>query len=173
MSFDFKAEISRIAYWKKLAADHDENGALPWHLPKVGAHSDQIREAQEIVGFEFPVDYAQFLRLANGWKAFHILTDLFGTYDFLNRRHVAETKRHELKSFLENTGLASGDVVVVGASDLDLDVFLLVSPHSKILPGGVIWFASEEVERYRSFSEFFSAMVNYNAMVAQRMATKP
>lgn len=172
MSIDFKAEISRIAYWKQLAADHDKNGALPWHLPKVGASPDQILEAQEMIGFELPADYAQFLGLANGWKAFFVLTDLFGTDDFLNRRHVAAMGRRELRLFTENIGVMTGDVVVIGASDFDLDVFLLVSPHSKFLPGGVIWFASEEVDRYPSFSEFFSAMVNYNARVAQRMAAK-
>jgi hypothetical protein len=172
MSIDFKAEISRIAYWKQFAADHDKTGALPWHLPKVGARPDQILKAQEIVGFEFPADYAQLLSLANGWKAFLVLTDLFGTDDFLNGRHVAAMERRELRLFTESIGVASGDVVVIGASDFDLDVFLLVSPHSKVLPGGVIWFVSEEVDRYPSFSEFFSAMVNYNARAAQRVATK-
>jgi hypothetical protein len=172
MPIDFKVEIARIAYWKQFATDYDKLGAYPRHSPRFGARPDQILAAQEIIGFEFPADYAEFLSLANGWKAFCVLTDLFGTDDFSVGRHVAEMERPELRLFTEKIGLASDTFVVIGASDFDLDVFLLFAPQSKLLPGGVLWFASEEIERYPSFSEFFSAMVNYNARVAQRLAAK-
>ncbi len=66
MTADFKAEIVRIAYWKQLAAQHDKLGALPWHLPKVGATPERIAKLREVVGIDLPDDYTTFLPLADG-----------------------------------------------------------------------------------------------------------
>jgi hypothetical protein len=167
MSYDWKAEIVRVAYWKQIAA-HDP--ALPWHLPRLAASPDMIAAAEAAVGVSFPAEFKQFLGYANGWRNFFIAVDLFGTDDFLAGRAAEVMKRPELRAFIDTTGLLEDEVFVVGATDLDLDVFLLVSPKSKLLPGGVVWFASEEVDRYPTFSDFFAAMVNYNAGTAQEVA---
>ncbi|WP_202799130.1 hypothetical protein, partial [Xanthomonas oryzae] len=66
-------------------------------------------------------------------------------------------------------GFDEDEFVPVGASETDLDVFLHFSPMAKILPGGFLWFANEEVDRFGSFADFFAAMVNYNARIAQRV----
>ena len=170
MTIDWKIEIARIAYWKQVAADHDTKKALPWHLPRVGAKPKSILLAENAVGISFPQQFKEFLGYADGWQGFHVLTDLFGTNDFLEGRSKSVRQRPELASFLEARDLSETEVVPIGASDFDLDVFLLFSNDSKMLPGGVLWFANEEVDRYGSFADFFSAMVNYNAKIAQKLA---
>jgi hypothetical protein len=49
---------------------------------------------------------------------------------------------------------------------------ICVSPASRTLPGGVVWFVNEEVDRYESFGEFFGSMVNYNAIIAKKLSSK-
>lgn len=166
---DWKAEISRIVYWKQLIAENDRLGAYPWHLPKVGAPSEDIAAAEEAVGFSFAPQYEEFLRYANGWQGFVITVDLFGTKDFLDGRVQKVMQRAELSAFAKEQGFDECEFVPIGASETDLDVFLHFSPSAKNLAGGVLWFANEEVDRYESFADFFAAMVNYNARIAQRV----
>lgn len=170
MIADWKAEISRIVYWKQLAADHDKKKALPWHLPRVGAKSETVALTEKEVGTPFPESFKEFLGCADGWLGFYVLTDLFGSKDFLEGRSRRVLQRPELAAFLEANNLGENEVIPIGASDFDLDVFLLFPENSKFLPGGVLWFANEEVARYESFAEFLSTMVNYNARIAQKMA---
>jgi hypothetical protein len=172
MSTDWKAEISRIVYWKQYAAEHDKKKALPWHLPRVGAKPEGIARAETETGFSFPADFKEFLRYADGWQGFHVFTDLFGTKEFLEGKPTSVLQRPELLAFLKANHLTEKEVIPIGASEFDLDVFLLFSLESKMLPSGVLWFASEEVDHYKSFSDFFSAMVNYNARIAQKIAAE-
>jgi|ERR1043166_4861746 hypothetical protein len=170
MTTDWKTEIARIIYWKQIAADHDKDGALPWHLPRVGARSEDISRAEQAVGVPFSQQFKEFLTFADGWQGFHVATDLFGTREFLDGRSTAELQGPELVEFLADNDLTKTEVVVIGASNFDADVFLHISPESRILPGGVLWYAHEEIDRYETFAEFFAAMVNYNARIAQKMA---
>lgn len=166
---DWKAEISRIVYWKQMIAENDRLNAYPWHLPKVGAISEEIAAAEKAVGLSFSSQYEEFLRCANGWQGFVVTVDLFGTKDFLDGRFQKVMQREELFAFAKEQEFGEGEFVPIGASETDLDVFLHFSPSAKNLPGGVLWFANEEVDRYESFADFFAAMVNYNARVAQRI----
>lgn len=166
---DWKLAISRVVYWKQMIADNDQLRAYPWHLPRVGATAADIAAAEKAAGVGFSSQYSDFLRHANGWSGFVITVDLFGTKDFIDHRSQKVMQREELSSFAKEQGFDESEFVPIGASEADLDVFLHFSPDAKNLPGGVIWFANEEVDRYESFSEFFEAMVNYNARVAQRM----
>jgi hypothetical protein len=102
-----------------------------------------------------------------------VLTDLFGTKELLEGRSKAVLQRPELAVFLDTKNIAENEVVAIGASEFDLDVFLLFSPNSRLLPCGVLWFANEEIDRYDSFADFFSSMVNYNARIAQKLVEKP
>lgn len=167
---DWKAEISRAVYWKQLIAEKDQHHAYPWHLPRVAATSEEIAGAENSTEFSFPSEYIEFLYVANGWQAFVINIDLFGTKDFIDGRSTEIKQRSELAELISEYGLGADELVVIGASNTDLDVFLYVSTKSKLLPGGVLWLANEEVDRYKSFADFFSAMVNYNARVAHRLA---
>lgn len=167
---DWKAEIARIVYWKQAAAEHDYANALPWKLPRVGATSQAIAEAERALGHKLPRQFREFLALADGWQGFYVSTDLFGTPELIAHRWQNAMERPELQEFMSRNSLQPMDVTAIGASDLDLDVFLLVNDDAETLPGAVLWFAGQEVDRYASFSDFFAAMVNYNARIASRLA---
>lgn len=166
---DIRSDIARIVYWKQVAADHDKTHALPWKLPRVAATLEQLDAAELEVGQTLPREYREFLGLANGWQGFHVLTDLYGTEELTkgNVRQIVE--RPELHAYLAENGWRREEVLPIGASSLDVDVFLLVREDAQRLPGGVVWFAQEEVERFASFHEFLAAMVSYNEQVANRM----
>ena len=119
MSFDWKTEIARIAYWRQVAAEHDELHALPWHLPRVGASPAEIRKAQETANFNFPAEYSEFLMFANGWKGFFVSTDLYGTSDFLSGRFRSTLESPELRAFLARMGIDARQALTVGSSDFD------------------------------------------------------
>lgn len=172
MVADWKAEITRVVYWKQIAAEHDTNKALRWHLPKLGATAEEISRAERASGRVFSSEFREFLSHANGWPGFYVLVDLFGTADFVNGRALKVLERPELASFIRESGWRIEDVAPIGASELDVDVFLHISPASTALPGGVVWFAHEEIDRYATFHEFFAAMVNYNARIAGKLSQR-
>lgn len=60
----------------------------------------------------------------------------------------------------------------IGGSDYVEDLFLLVLDSTSEYYGSVIWTAGEEVERHRSFDEFFLALVEYNKLCYERMTGK-
>lgn len=167
---DWKAEISRIVYWKQIAAQHDKNHALPWHLPKVGASQEEVRRAENALGVAVPDQLKELLQLVNGWPGFYISVDLFGAKDFIEGRSQAVMARPDLQEFILEMDLNCKDVFAIGASELESDVFICVSAMSPRLPGNVIWFAGEEIDTYPSVAEFFSAMVGYNERIAQKLA---
>ena len=172
MSVDWKADIVRIAYWKQVAAEHDALRALPWHLPAVGASEAEISAAQDGAGVQFAPEFKDFLRHADGWRGFYVLTDLFGTSDFSAGRSQLALNREDVAEFLASKSIREQEAYVLGASELDLDVFIGLSPHAATLPGGVIWMAGVEVERYSSFSCFLASMVNHNARIAKQLASQ-
>ncbi|MDR6937892.1 SMI1/KNR4 family protein [Luteibacter sp. 3190] len=167
---DWKAEISRIVSWKQVIAENDNQKAYPWHLPSVAAAAQDIAAAENAAGMAFSTQHKEFLRYADGWQGFLITIDLFGTKDFLDGRAEKVMQREEIRSFTKKLGLHEGEFVPIGASEAELDIFLHISPSAEGLPGGVVWFASEEVDRFESFVDFFAAMVNYNARIAHRVA---
>jgi hypothetical protein len=101
---------------------------------------------------------------ANGWPAFYQAVDLYGTGDLLgNMRGI---RGAEMLSFIEGSvlaesGLRREDLLPIAVSSTDLDLFVMVK-HSAKKRGMVVWFAGYEVDRFQDFSEFFSAMVEYN-----------
>lgn len=169
MQEDWKASIVKVAYWKQVVNENDKLGAFPWHFPAVAAGGAKIAEAEAYVGASFSALYREFLSLADGWKGFCISTDLFGTKDFLSGRAIEVRDRPDVQEYISGTGLSHQDVVPIGASDVDMDVFLLVSDTAVQSPGEVIWLAGAEVDRYPDFREFFEAMLNYNARLAQQL----
>ncbi len=169
MQEDWKASIAKIAYWKQIINENDKLGAFPWHLPRVAASDARIAEAEAHIGASFSAPYRELLSLADGWRGFCVSTDLFGTEDFLGERAIEVRDRSDVQEYVFDAGLSYQDVVPVGASDADTDVFLLVSDASPQRAGEVIWLAGSEVDRYADFREFFEAMVNYNARLAQQL----
>lgn len=169
---DWKADIARVVYWKQAAAEHDKANALTWKLPRVGANMEAIAEAERALSRRLSAEFREFLAFADGWQGFYVSTDLFGTADFTAHRDQRVADRPEVQSYIAGNSLRPDEVVPIGASDFDLDVFLLISDGATTLPGGVLWLAGQEVERYRSFHDFFAAMVNYNARIANKLAAQ-
>jgi len=166
---DWKLEIVRNAYWKQLQAQYDKNHLFPWRLPKVAATEEQVVAAERAVGFVFPQDYRDFLLHANGWVGFHLGTDLFGTPDFVSGRAREPLRRAELANYLGDIGLDPHEYIPIGTNKDYFEDFILLSPSARHLPGGVIWFSYDEVDRFNSYFEFFSSMINYNAGIAMDM----
>lgn len=166
--YDFNGEILKMLQWKKIVSDAAKYNEYTWILPNEAAKRSQVRLAEEIVGFDFPPEYVDFLLIADGWTEFGVLTDLYGTKDFIEGRHISVLQSPELKEFVEELGLLHHDVTVVGSNAFDLNVFLLVSKRSPVLPGGVIWFDSGEVDRFVDFGQYFGSMTLYCEQSARR-----
>lgn len=169
---EWKTEITRIMHWKQIAAKHDKYHALSWNIPRVCAKPEEIVEAETRIGVPFSTQFKELLLLMNGWKGFYILIDLFGTEDFLAGRSTKIWERPEIKEYIIHSGFSTNDIIPIGASDAELDVFLLVSPRSTKGAGTVLWWAGEEIDRFPTFRDFFSAMVNYNAQVANKLGQR-
>jgi hypothetical protein len=169
MNEDWKLAVSRIAYWKQIAHDHDKFGAFPWHLPHVAADESQIADAGKAVGFDFPSEFRTLLSVINGWKGFYMGVDLFGTDDFISGRSLEIKQREEISDFIQGAGFPAEEVIVIGASEEEIDTFILISDSNASLPGGVLWWAGDEIDRFPGCKAFFEAMVNYNAHIANKL----
>ena len=170
MKTDWKAEIARLVYWKQVIAENDKSGALPWKLPRVGAKPEEMADVEAALHQKLPTQYREFLSLANGWEGFYVCTNLFGTSDLAGQLARSVMERLDVQAYMSSSPWSLGEVMPIGGSDVDVDVFLLVLDDATNLPGGVVWLAGEEVDRYSSFHDFFAAMVNYNARIANKLA---
>ena len=170
MNEDWKASIAKIVYWKQMIHDLDELEAFPWHFPRTAATGEQIARAEDHMKARFSKSYRDFLSLADGWEGFCITTNLFGTPEFLDGKADEVRGRLDVQDYLLSVGISDSYVVPIGAAEFDTDVFLLISEESGGLAGEVIWIAGEEVDRFPDFRDFFEAMINYNARIAQNLA---
>jgi len=164
MSLDWKKEISVLVYVKQTLADLDVNHLWQHHLPEVAALDDEIRKVEEYIGFQLDKLYAEFLRHANGWRSFYQSVDLFGTSDLLGSEKMQYAKSM-LDSIEDNAVNASGlkkeDLLPIGSTLTDLDIFFITKPSSENL-GEIIWIAGQEIDRFPNFDAFYLAMVDYN-----------
>ena len=162
---------SRIAEFQSLAEEAvevsmwldvvDERRLFPHSLPYCSATEEEIREAKEATGIRERDSYLDFLRVANGWSAFYQAVDLFGTEELCGGSQMAIAQRYcrileEAGAFCA-VGLEVGDLVPIGVSQRDTDLFLLERPT-----GAVHWFAGYAIERSESFLGFFAAMIDLN-----------
>lgn len=144
----------------------DKNRVWTYHLPNVAATEDQILSAEKQLGYQLDERYRSFLKFANGWEGFVQTIDLFGTEDLIagQRKETGEFIFSCLEdSVLKKSGVRRDELLVIGATSRHSDLFVITLPNS-LAPGTVIWFASEEIQRFSSFDEFFLAMVDYNRL---------
>ncbi|MET1081303.1 MAG: SMI1/KNR4 family protein [Pseudomonas sp.] len=157
-------EISILVLVKQALAEVDKNGLYPYSLPSVGASSEQLVEVASLLGFQLDSKYSDFLMSADGWNGFFQTVDLFGSKDLCGgeKMQLAFNLLGELSDALfEQAGVSRVDVLPIAAAMADKDIFLLAKPDSSV-PGVVLWFAGEEIDRFDNFDEFFLAMVDYN-----------
>jgi len=171
MITDWKQEIAIAWLVKQALMEADKKKIWPYHLPEVAATEDQLRAAEQFLGFTIDPRYREFLMHANGWQAFWHTADLFGTSDLIAgpKRENAEFVLSMLDdAVLSRSSLNRKDLLPISATEFDRDIFVILAPSSPAA-GTVVWFAGEEVERFPNFDEYFLAMVNYNRIALQRL----
>lgn len=164
MNIDWKKEISILVYVKQVLSELDKDHLWQHHLPEVAATDDEIRNAEDYLGFHLDNRYVEFLRHANGWRSFYQSLDLFGTSDLLGSEamHYANLMCDSIdENVMKVAGLSKEDLLPIGSSKVDLDIFFIKKPYSEH-PGEIIWFAGQEIDRFSDFNEFYLAMVDYN-----------
>jgi hypothetical protein len=169
--YDWKLAIV-MNFWQRQQAEIWKSGhVFPMGAPKVRASNEAIAQAELATAFRFPEDYKDFLRHADGWPAFCENMDLFGTPDYLSGEANRLLERHAAAiQFMHGLGFGRDDYIAVGGARKGQNLFLLLSADNPRSPGEVIWYNDEQLDRCPSFSEFFSSMIAFNELLAQKGA---
>jgi hypothetical protein len=165
MISDWQSEIVKGVLIQERIEALDRGRLWTRHLPEVAASADEIRATESRLGHPLDPRYTGFLRWADGWRSFYQAVDLFGTRHLLGtppmdsaRAQLSAVEPRDLEHMI---GMPLGDVLPIGASTVQPDMFLLAQPWS-VEPGAVIWFAGRPVDRFPTFDEFYLAMLDYN-----------
>jgi hypothetical protein len=171
-NIDWKLEIVSTVMAQTEICRLDKEGIYNYNLPKLAATPEAISHCQQIIGFEFDEDYAEFLTYADGWDAFAVGDgDLFGTGDYLGSDRFIETQKflkdHAGESGLDVIEVSIEDVFPICMSRFDIDLYIMRKRH---VPGvsRVYWFAGYLIDEFPSFLDFFQSMRAYNL---QRLET--
>lgn len=165
-SFDWKSRIVELVIVKQAIDELDTRGLWEYRLPAVAATPERLGEVEAKLGEPLDPGCRSFLEHANGWPAFWQSVDLFGVEDLLGSErfeHASAMLSYVEDSVLDAGRLRRADVLPIAGSPVDLDLFVMTG-RSSPSPGGVVWLAGTEVDRFSSFKEFFVAMVQYNRL---------
>lgn len=167
---DWKERIAVMALVKQKLAEADTEGLWEYHLPRVAASEDRVREVEAHLGQALDPSYRAFLRHADGWPALYQTVDLFGSEDLLGgeRFRHAEEMLGYLEDEMPDGTRTRGHLLPVAASPVDLDLFVMTR-FSSAKPGTVIWLAGSEIDRFPSFDQYFLAMIDYNRAEIQNL----
>ncbi|MFI7602545.1 SMI1/KNR4 family protein [Actinoplanes sp. NPDC049681] len=166
---DWRTEIVKAVVVRRHLESRDEIYSYP--LPEVAASEGDIQAAEAVVG---PLDarHRTFLKHADGWKGFLQKIDLFGTAQLMGappmrqvREAIAAVGEEAFSAF---AGFDIRDVVPIGGSDSQTDLWLLAKPDAANA-GQVLWFWGSDYELYSNFDEFYLAMVDYNRLALQEL----
>jgi hypothetical protein len=164
---NWKEEIVKLVYVKRILADLDKRHLYPHHFPKVAATIDQLRDCERVLGFRLRDGHEQFLLHANGWNGLMLTTDLFGTDDFKGskRYNAAQALLNSYEEHVfKSMGVRREEIFPIAASHLDLDIFVMARQNYRPL-STVFWLAGHEVERFSSFTAFYLSMVEHNKIL--------
>lgn len=170
---DWIREIVIAFKVKEKIAEVDRDELWRFAAPELAATDEQVHYAEEQLGFRLDTEYREFLRKANGWKAFYQDVSILGTPDLVGTEnmHRAKALVVALEDLKPVVGFESSELLPVAVSETDIDVFLIrIQPHD--MPAEVFWFAGRLIERFASFSEFFLAMVDYNRQEFDQLADR-
>ena len=167
---EWKIRIVEHARVKAAIEEADVSHLFEYTLPNLGATESQLRRAEASFASAQALDlnYRDFLKNANGWKAFYQSVDLFGTEELLGGG-LWTLSQEKLSALLENDGAMAAslitrlDVMPIATSRDDLDVFFIGCGGSPFV-GQILWYAGEEVERFANFAEFFESMTEYERL---------
>ncbi|GAU65971.1 hypothetical protein SSP35_02_03400 [Streptomyces sp. NBRC 110611] len=161
---DWTVELTRMSAAKQLLRENDTESLWRHEAPRTPATPERLQAVERSIGRTLDSDYASFLLQADGWPAILQDIDLFGTGELLGSqvfseaRELMETLEPEV---LETSNITPESALPIGASRTGIDMFLMPQAASGN-PAPVIWIAGYEVERYRTFSDFFRGMIDHN-----------
>lgn len=169
---DWSALFAEIEAAKRRLAATDRDRLWRHESRRPPALPEKVEQIAAVTDCPVDPDYADFLRNADGWPAILQDIDLFGTSDFGT---VGYVEASELVSVIEEEagagdGEGLGRLIPVGASRSDIDIFAMpcLEVPDRLAP--VIWFAGGEIERYRTFTDFFRGMIAENHAEAESLA---
>jgi hypothetical protein len=142
----------------------DKEGLWEYYLPEAAASEEVLIRTERQLGFSLDSQYREFLKYANGWKAFYQSVDLFGTDELVDSPdmdYAISILDAIEETVLESSGVERDQLLPIAATKIDKDLFVITKPNSSN-PGMVIWFAGDEIDRFESFTEFFLSMIDYN-----------
>lgn len=164
-----KRNIAALLNVRNKLMEADKQGMWEYHFPEAAATQEEVKELQEKLKLTLSEEYKTFLLCANGWKCFFQMVDLFGTNELISDKMEAarELLAIEMEYDPELQELKN-DLLPIAMSEDDRDLFVMVLADGEGF-GEVRWLAGGEIERFRSFTEFFETMIKYNKGEAERM----
>jgi hypothetical protein len=144
-------------------------------LPRVPAMPERVRQVEKVIG---PLDpsYRQFLlSAADGWERFYQWVDLFGTPELMGEAlQRAWDRVHELEGVLSSEGVSPASTLPIAMTGPELesdrpDLFLITRAPDHAA-GRVLWLASDLVDTFKDFEEFFASMTEYSRLEASDLA---
>ena len=163
MATDWPAQIGNLIRAKQIIAEHDRDLVFPWHLPEVGASESDVEQMERTLGVSLPDEFKRFLTFANGWRCVLVRANLHGVRDLTPHQITQIIAREDVRGYLADSGLTPRSVLPIGSSETERTVYLMLLAQWDGLPvGAVLWIDCEEIERFASFEDFFTAMTAHN-----------
>lgn len=147
MPYTWFHEILRLLRVKRELARLDGR-RYPLTALESPASERALLAAEAALGRRLDAQYRDFLATGDGWRRLYAHVHLFGTRDLLGSPAMARARRLQANLQLDDAWLP------IACGDIDLFV--------QTPAGAVIWYAREEIERYRDFAGFFDAMLDAN-----------
>lgn len=169
---DWSALIAEMETVKRRLAVSDRDGLWRHESRRPPAATEQIAEIATVTRCSVDREYSEFLLHANGWPAILQDIDLFGAADFGGAAYI---EAEELVRVIEDEvdierGGDFSRLIPIGASRTDIDILVMPCAREQVRPAPVIWLAGGEIERYRTFSDFFRGMIAENLAEADSLA---
>lgn len=166
-----KRDIVILLNVRNKLMEADKQGLWEYHFPEAAATHEGVMEIQRKLNLTLSEEYKNFLLCANGWKCFFQMVDLFGTNELISDKmeYAREMLSIEMEYDSELQELKNC-LLPIAMSEDDRDLFVMVLAEGERF-GEVIWLAGGEIERFKSFMEFFESMIKYNEREVERMLT--
>lgn len=169
---DWSALFAEMELVKRRLAVSDREGLWRHESRRPPAAPERIAEITEVTHCSIDPEYVDFLLHADGWPAILQDIDLFGTADFSTTAYAdAEELVHVIQDEVE---ICRGEdftrLIPIGASRTDIDILVMPCVKELNRRAPVIWLAGGEVEKYRTFSDFFRGMIVENQAEADSLS---
>ncbi len=144
-----------------------------YYYPNPRGGKEAIERCEEALGFSLDPEHRDFLRHANGWKAYFHDVDIMSTHELVEGPLYERASElvNSLDDFKELYGFERSELLPFAVSARDIDLFMIGKPGTS-QAGKVFWFAGQLIEERPSFSEWFLAMVDYSRLDYQRYVKK-